>query len=175
MTGVQTCALPIYDKKALTQVNVSSPSLYVRKYTPDNLILNNIDTYKGAALIVDVPRGIGIASLGNNVLGGLALSAVAGDISIDSTDYLFQKNRGTVAYFTNSNASSFYLPANPHEGQVVIVIQGSTGKITFYHPSKSLIIQNTVKSSGGFYSGKQGQLNIFVYIGTMWYGTYSNG
>lgn len=168
-------AITMYDKKALTQVNVSSPSLYVRKYTPDNLILNNIDTYKGAALIVDVPRGIGIASLGNNVLGGLALSAVAGDISIDSTDYLFQKNRGTVAYFTNSNASSFYLPANPHEGQVVIVIQGSTGKITFYHPSKSLIIQNTVKSSGGFYSGKQGQLNIFVYIGTMWYGTYSNG
>lgn len=168
-------AITMYDKKALTQVNVSSPSLYVRKYTPDNLILNNIDMYKGAALIVDVPRGIGIASLGNNVLGGLALSAVAGDISIDSTDYLFQKNRGTVAYFTNSNASSFYLPANPHEGQVVIVIQGSTGKITFYHPSKSLIIQNTVKSSGGFYSGKQGQLNIFVYIGTMWYGTYSNG
>ena len=167
--------IQMYDKMALSTLSVSSPSLYVRKYSPDSMILNNIDKYYGAALIVDVPRGIGIASLGNNVLGGLALSAVAGDISIDSTDYLFQKNRGTVAYFTNSNACSFYLPANPHEGQVVIVIQGSTGKITFYHPSKSLIIQNTVKSSGGFYSGKQGQLNIFVYIGTMWYGTYSNG
>ena len=168
-------AITMYDKKALTQVNVSSPSLYVRKYSPDSSIINNIDKYNGAALIVDVPIGVGVASLGNNVLGGLALSACAGDFDVGSTDYLFQKNRGTVAYFTNSSGRRFYLPANPHEGQVVIVIQGSTGNITFYHPGKRLVIQNTVKDSGGFYSGKQGQLNIFVYIGSMWYGTYSNG
>ena len=168
-------AITMYDKKALTQVNVSSPSLYVRKYSPDSSIINNIDKYNGAALIVDVPIGVGVASLGNNVLGGLALSSCAGDFDVGSTDYLFQKNRGTVAYFTNSSGRRFYLPANPHEGQVVIVIQGSTGNITFYHPGKRLVIQNTVKDSGGFYSGKQGQLNIFVYIGSMWYGTYSNG
>lgn len=167
--------IQMYDKKALSTISVSSPSLYVRKYSPDSMILNNIDKYYGAALIVDVPKGVGVASLGNNVLGGLALSAVAGKENIDSTDYLFQRNRGTVAYFTNSNDRSFYLPANPHEGQVVIVIQGSTGNITFYHPGKRLVIQNTVKDSGGFYSGKQGQFNIFVYIGSMWYGTYSNG
>ena len=168
-------SIKMYDKKAITQENVSSPSLYVRKYSPDNSIINNIDKYNGAALLVDVPIGVGIGSLGNNVLGGLALSSCAGDSDIGSTDYLFQKNRGTVAYFTNSSDRRFYLPANPHEGQVVIVIQGSTGKITFFHPNKSLVIQNTVKSSGNFYSGKQGQLNIFVYIGSMWYGTYSNG
>ena len=170
--------IQMYDQKALgtnpTQ-SVSSPSLYVRKYTPDNAIINNIDKYYGAALIVDVPQGIGITSLGNNVLGGLALSAIAGDLDIGSTDYLFQKNRGTVAYLTNSSGRRFYLPDNPHEGQVVIVIQGSTGNITFYHPGKRLVIQNTVKDSGGFYSGKQGQFNIFVYINSMWYGTYSNG
>ena len=170
--------IQMYDQKALgtnpTQ-SVSSPSLYVRKYSPDSMILNNIDKYYGAALIVDVPKGVGVASLGNNVLGGLALSAVAGDLDIGSTDYLFQKNRGTVAYLTNSSGRRFYLPDNPHEGQVVIVIQGSTGNITFYHPGKRLVIQNTVKDSGGFYSGKQGQFNIFVYINSMWYGTYSNG
>lgn len=170
--------IQMYDQKALganpTQ-SVSSPSLYVRKYSPDSIILNDIDKYYGAALIVDVPKGVGVASLGNNVLGGLALSAVAGDLDIGSTDYLFQKNRGTVAYLTNSSGRRFYLPDNPHEGQVVIVIQGSTGNITFYHPGKRLVIQNTVKDSGGFYSGKQGQFNIFVYIGSMWYGTYSNG
>lgn len=167
--------IQMYDKKALSTISVSSPSLYVRKYSPDGMILNNIDKYYGAALIVDVPKGVGVASLGNNVLGGLALSAVAGDLDIGSTDYLFQKNRGTVAYLTNSSGRRFYLPDNPHEGQVVIVIQGSTGNITFYHPGKRLVIQNTVKDSGGFYSGKQGQLNIFVYIGSMWYGTYCNG
>lgn len=167
--------IQMYDKKALSTISVSSPSLYVRKYSPDSMILNNIDKYYGAALIVDVPKGVGVASLGNNVLGGLALSAVAGDLDIGSTDYLFQKNRGTVAYLTNSSGRRFYLPNNPHEGQVVIVIQGSTGNITFYHPGKRLVIQNTVKDSGGFYSGKQGQFNIFVYIGSMWYGTYSNG
>jgi hypothetical protein len=167
--------IQMYDQKALSTLSVSSPSLYIRKYSPDSMTLNNIDKYYGAALIVDVPKGVGVASLGNNVLGGLALSAVAGDLNIDSTDYLFQRNRGTVAYFTNSNNRSFYLPANPHEGQVVIVIQGSTGNITFYHPGKRLVIQNTVKDSGGFYSGSQGQFNIFVYIGSMWYGTYSNG
>ena len=170
--------IKMYDQKALgsnpTQ-SVSSPSLYVRKYSPDSSILNNIDRYYGAALLVDVPIGVGVASLGNNVLGGLALGAVAGNLDIGSTDYLFQKNRGTVAYLTNSSACSFYLPASPHEGQVVIVIQGSTGKITFYHPGKRLVIQNTVKDSGGFYSGSQGQFNIFVYIGSMWYGTYCNG
>lgn len=170
--------IKMYDQKALgsnpTQ-SVSSPSLYVRKYSPDSSILNNIDRYYGAALLVDVPIGVGVASLGNNVLGGLALSAVAGNSDIGSTDYLFQKNRGTVAYFTNTSVCSFYLPANPHEGQVVIVIQGSTGKITFHHPGKRLVIQNTVKDSGVFYSGSQGQLNIFVYIGSMWYGTYCNG
>ena len=165
----------MYDQKALSTLSVSSPSLYIRKYSPDSMTLNNIDKYYGAALIVDVPKGVGVASLGNNVLGGLALSAVAGDLNIGSTDNLFQKNRGTVAYLTNANGRSFYLPANPHEGQVVIVIQGSTGNITFYHPGKRLVIQNTVKDSGGFYSGKQGQFNIFVYIGSMWYGTYSNG
>lgn len=167
--------IQMYDKKALSTISVSSPSLYVRKYSPDSMILNNIDKYYGAALIVDVPKGVGVASLGNNVLGGLALSAVAGDLDIGSTDYLFQKNRGTVAYLTNSSGRRFYLPDNPHEGQVVIVIQGSTGNITFYHPGKRLVIQNTVKDSGGFYSGKQGQFNIFVYINSMWYGTYSNG
>lgn len=167
--------IQMYDKKALSTQSVSSPSLYVRKYSKDSTILNNIDKDYGAALIVDVPRGVGVASLGNNVLGGLALSAFAGNSDIGSTDDLFQKNRGTVAYFTNSSVCSFYLPANPHEGQVVIVIQGSTGNITFYHPGKRLIIQNTTKKSGEFYSGNQGQLNIFVYIGTMWYGTFSNG
>lgn len=167
--------IQMYDQKALSTLSVSSPSLYIRKYSPDSMTLNNIDKYYGAALIVDVPKGVGVASLGNNVLGGLALSAVAGDLNIGSTDNLFQKNRGTVAYLTNANGRSFYLPANPHEGQVVIVIQGSTGNITFYHPGKRLVIQNTVKDSGGFYSGSQGQFNIFVYIGSMWYGTYSNG
>ena len=170
--------IQMYDQKALgtnpTQ-SVSSPSLYIRKYSPDSVIWDNIDKYYGAALIVDVPKGVGVASLGNNVLGGLALGAVAGNSDIGSTDYLFQKNRGAVAYFTNSSACSFYLPANPHDGQVVIVIQGSTGKITFHHPGKRLVIQNTVKDSGVFYSGSQGQLNIFVYIGSMWYGTYCNG
>lgn len=167
--------IQMYDKKALSTLSVSSPSLYIRKYSPDSMTLNNIDKYYGAALIVDVPKGVGVASLGNNVLGGLALSAVAGDLNIGSTDYLFQKNRGTVAYLTNANGRSFYLPANPHDGQVVIVIQGSTGNITFYHPGKRLVIQNKVKDSGEFYSGSQGQLNIFVYIGSMWYGTYCNG
>lgn len=167
--------IQMYDKKALRTLSVSSPSLYIRKYSPDSMTWNNIDQYSGAALIVDVPKGVGVASLGNNVLGGLALSAVAGNSDIGSTDYLFQKNRGTVAYFTNTSGCSFYLPSNPHDGQVVIVIQGSTGKITFHHPGKRLVIQNTVKDSGGFYSGSQGQLNIFVYIGSMWYGTYCNG
>ena len=167
--------IQMYDKNGKNQKSVSSPSLYVRKYTNDNSIINNIDKDYGAALIVDVPKGVGVASLGNNVLGGLALSAVAGNSDIGSTDYLFQKNRGAVAYFTNSSACSFYLPANPHEGQVVIVIQGSTGNITFHHPGKRIVIQNTVKDSGVFYSGSQGQLNIFVYIGSMWYGTYCNG
>ena len=167
--------IQMYDKNGTTPKNVSSPSLYVRKYTGNNLIINNIDKDYGAALIVDVPSGVGVASLGNNVLGGLALSAVAGNSNIGSTNDIFQKNRGTVAYFTNSSVCSFYLPASPHEGQVVIVIQGSTGKITFYHPSKSLVIQNATKKSGEFYSDNQGQLNIFVYIGSMWYGTFSNG
>ena len=167
--------IQMYDKNGTTLKDVSSPSLYVRKYTGDDTIINNIDKDYGAALVVDVPRGVGVASLGNNVLGGLALSAVAGNKDIGSTNDIFQKNRGTVAYFTNSSACSFYLPASPHEGQVVIVIQGSTGKITFFHPSKNLVIQNTTKKSGEFYSGSQGQFNIFVYIGSMWYGTYSNG
>lgn len=167
--------IQMYDKNGKTPKDVSSPSLYVRKYTGDYTIINNIDKDYGAALIVDVPRGVGVASLGNNVLGGIALSAVAGNSDIGSTNDIFQKNRGTVAYFTNSSACSFYLPASPHEGQVVIVIQGSTGKITFFHPSKNLVIQNTTKKSGEFYSGSQGQFNIFVYIGSMWYGTYSNG
>lgn len=170
--------IQMYDQKALdtnpTQ-SVSSPSLYIRKYSPDSMTLNNIDKYYGAALIVDVPKGVGVASLGNNVLGGLALGAVASNLDIGSTDYLFQKNRGAVAYLTNSSECRFYLPANPHDGQVVIVIQGSTGKITFYHPGKRLVIQNTVKDSEQFYSGSQGQFNIFVYIGSMWYGTYCNG
>lgn len=167
--------IQMYDKNGKTPKNVSSPSLFVRKYTGDDSIINNIDKDYGAALIVDVPKGVGVASLGNNVFGGLALSAVAGKENIDSTDYIFQRNRGTVAYFTNDNGRSFYLPANPHDGQVVIVIQGSTGNITFYHPGKKLVIQNAVKDSGQFYSGSQGQFNIFIYIGSMWYGTYCNG
>ena len=167
--------IQMYDKDGTSLKDVSSPSLYVRKYSSDNMILNNIDKYYGAALIVDVPIGVGVASLGNNVLGGLALGAVAGNSDIGTMDNLFQKNRCAVAYLTNSSRGNFYLPANPHEGQVVIVIQGSTGKITFHHSGKRLAIQNAVKESGEFYSDSQGQLNIFVYIGSMWYGTYSNG
>ena len=152
---------------------MGSPSVYIRKYTPENVWLNNIDSPIGAALVVDVPRGIGITSFGNNVFGSIALGALATYSDVSSTNELFQRNRAAIAFMTSS--SSFYLPSSPQEGQVVIVVQSGSGRVTFYHPGKTLIMKGTTRSSGTFSSSTQGQFNFFVYTSSQWYGTYCNG
>lgn len=75
-----------------------------------------------------------------------------------------------VVICTNSSEITLTLPANPIEGQTLIIIQGS-GKRVYIVPYGDEVIYcggQTRDKSNKFFSGTIGQFNIFVFIRGNW-------
>lgn len=75
-----------------------------------------------------------------------------------------------VVICTNGSDMTLTLPANPLEGQTLIIIQGSTSRVNIipYGYEKIYCKGETNDKNNKFYSGKIGQFNIFVYVRGAW-------
>ena len=75
-----------------------------------------------------------------------------------------------VVICTNGSEMTLTLPANPLEGQTLIIIQGSASRV-YIVPSGNEVIYcggYTRDRNNKFYSGMIGQFNIFVFINNNW-------
>lgn len=75
-----------------------------------------------------------------------------------------------VVICTNGYDITLTLPANPLEGQTLIIIQGSTSRVSIipYGDEKIYCHGETRDKNTKFYSGTIGQFNIFVYVRGAW-------
>lgn len=75
-----------------------------------------------------------------------------------------------VVICTNNSDMTLTLPANPLEGQTLIIIQGNTNRVYIvpYGTEKIYCKGETNDKNNKFYSGTIGQFNIFVYVRGAW-------
>lgn len=79
-----------------------------------------------------------------------------------------------VVLCTNGSDMTLTLPDNPVDGQTLIIIQGSSGKVYIVPPDgKEIHFGGSIKHSSDignnrFWSGTRGQFNILVFINDAW-------
>ena len=79
-----------------------------------------------------------------------------------------------VVLCTNDSDMTLTLPDNPVDGQTLIIIQGSSGKVYIVPPNgKEIHFGGSIKYSSDignnrFWSGTKGQFNILVFINDVW-------
>lgn len=79
-----------------------------------------------------------------------------------------------VVYCSNDRDMTLTLPDSPVDGQTLIIIQGSTGKVYIVPPNgKEIHFGGSIKHNSDignnrFYSGTRGQFNILVFINDAW-------
>lgn len=79
-----------------------------------------------------------------------------------------------VVLCTNGSDMTLTLPDNPVDGQTLIIIQGSSGKVYIVPPNgKEIHFGGSIKHSSDignnrFWSGTKGQFNILVFINDAW-------
>lgn len=79
-----------------------------------------------------------------------------------------------VVLCTNDSDMTLTLPADPVDGQTLIIIQGSSGKVYIAPPNgKEIHFGGSIKHSSDignnrFWSGTRGQFNILVFINDAW-------
>lgn len=158
-------------------VNVNHAAMLVRKLSKGTSIGSSIDFSNPvndpsyAALHVDTDEGIGIRSIGGNLLGSIAQSLIKTYSIQDRQQIAIDNNRVGIIVMINEADANVKLPRNPIEGQMLIVIQ-TNGKVVFDPVESNRYIQCCNKlynnSSNKFFSNTKGQFNIFIWDGQAW-------
>lgn len=101
-------------------------------------------------------------------------AAIRGVFAPNSTSFYKDQqipNGIGVVYCSNSSDMTLTLPVNPVDGQTLIIIQGSNGRVYIIPPSNDVKIYcggYTRDRNNKFFSGMTGQFNIFVYFSGAW-------
>lgn len=101
-------------------------------------------------------------------------AAIRGVFAPNSTEFYKDQqipNGIGVVYCSNNSDMTLTLPVNPVDGQTLIIIQGSNGRVYIIPPSNDVKIYcggYTRDRNNKFYSGMTGQFNIFVYVSGAW-------
>lgn len=121
-------------------------------------------------------NGRDAAALGIETNGDFCLSAMGGlshlqGLSLDASTTSGSPNRTLFL----CSGDGFTMPSNPKDGQLVIVIQTTTSRITFHGGGKSF--RKGESTSNTATSGSAGQWNFFVYDDSVssWRCVYANG
>lgn len=121
-------------------------------------------------------NGRDAAALGIETDGDFCLSAMGGlshlqGLALDASTTSGSPNRTLFL----CSGGGFTMPSNPKDGQLVIVIQTTTSRITFYGGGKSFM--KGASTSNTATSGSAGQWNFFVYDNSesSWRCVYANG
>lgn len=104
-------------------------------------------------------------------------AAIRGVFAPNATDIYKDRqipNGVGVVYCSNGSDMTLTLPDSPVDGQTLIIIQGSTGKVYIVPPNgKEIHFGGSIKHSSDignnrFCSGTRGQFNILVFINGAW-------
>lgn len=151
-------------------------TVIIRKYslydygTGDYQAVRDYSDPSAAALNVDTDGGIGIRSIGGNLLGCIAQNVLSMSAAGNVQQNAINNNRVGIILMTNSSAVDIKLPKYPMTGQMLIVIQGNSR--IYFDPVVSgrrlYCCGKIYTTSDKFYSDDVGQFNILVWDGYNW-------
>ena len=178
-TKHQQTACDMYGYRSL---NVKNATMIVRKITKGSNMgstssaINSVDDPFYAALHVDTDEGIGIRSIGGNLLGSIAQNVIRTDSVTQKEQTAIDNNRVGIIVMTNSSTVDVKLPKNPITGQMLLVVQANSS-VNF----DPVVSGRKVYCSGDLYtlpkkfnSRTVGQFNLFVWDGYVWQVHYIN-
>lgn len=156
--------------------NVANATMIVRKLS-NGLNLNSsvsarnpVNNPAYAALHVDTDEGIGIRSIGGNLLGCIAQNVIRTGSVTQKEQTAIDNNRVGILVMVNSSEVNVKLPKTPMVGQMLIVVQGNSR--IYFDPvvsGRRLYCCGKIHTtSDKFYSDDVGQFNILVWDGYNW-------
>ena len=156
--------------------NVANATMIIRKIS-NALNLNSssgarnpVNNPAYAALHVDTDEGIGIRSIGGNLLGCIAQNVIRTDSVTQKEQTAIDNNRVGILIMVNSSEVNVKLPKTPMTGQMLIVVQGNSR--IYFDPvvsGRRLYCCGKIHTtSDKFYSDDVGQFNILVWDGYNW-------
>lgn len=156
--------------------NVANATMIVRKLS-NGLNLNSsvsarnpVNNPAYAALHVDTDEGIGIRSIGGNLLGCIAQNVIRTGSVTQKEQTAIDNNRVGILVMVNSSEVDVKLPKTPMVGQMLIVVQGNSR--IYFDPvvsDRRLYCCGKIHTtSDKFYSDDVGQFNILVWDGYNW-------
>lgn len=163
-------AARIVCKGSVNNVDLPTNYDYSTQYEPVQYIYSEPSKQESPALAINVIAkgfsGTPTAIQTNGAIRGV-LAPNAMSISWDGQTI---PNGVGVVICTNGSEMTLTLPANPLEGQTLIIIQGSDKRV-YIVPSGDEVIYcggQTRDKNNKFFSGMIGQFNIFVFIRDNW-------
>lgn len=165
-------AARIVCKGSVNSVDLPTNYDYNTQYEPVQYIFSEQSKKDSPALAINVIAkgfsGTPTAIQTNGAIRGVLAPNVM-SISWDQTI----SNGVGVVICTNSYDITLTLPVNPVEGQTLIIIQGSSGKVCIVPPNgKEIHFGGSIKHSSDinnrFWSGTRGQFNILIFINDAW-------
>lgn len=172
-------ACDMYGDRASGQIrpsNVNNATMIVRKITKSSnmsdtdVVINNVFDPAYAALNVDTDEGIGIRSIGGNLLGCIAQNVIRTDTVTQKEQTAIDNNRVGILVMVNSREVNVKLPRTPMVGQMLIVVQGNSR--IYFDPvisDRRLYCCGKIHTtSDKFYSDDVGQFNILIWDGHYW-------
>ena len=179
LTNYWQTACDMYGDRASGQTgssNVANATMIVRKLS-NGLNLsssvsarNPVNNPAYAALHVDTDEGIGIRSIGGNLLGCIAQNVIRTGSVTQKEQTAIDNNRVGILVMVNSSEVDVKLPKTPMVGQMLIVVQGNSR--IYFDPvvsGRRLYCCGKIHTtSDKFYSDDVGQFNILVWDGYNW-------
>lgn len=172
-------ACDMYGDRASGQTgssNVNNATMIVRKITKGSNMgstvsaVNNVFDPAYAALNVDTDEGIGIRSIGGNLLGCIAQNVIRTGSVTTEEQTAIDNNRVGILVMVNSSEVNVKLPKTPMVGQMLIVVQGNSR--IYFDPvvsGRRLYCCGKIHTtSDKFYSDDVGQFNILIWDGYYW-------
>lgn len=146
---------------------------YYDSYFPVSYIYSTKSSPNDPAFAINVQQVKGTTGERTAIQTNAAIRGVFAPNSMSISSYNNDKTipKGIgVVICTNNSEMTITLPANPLEGQTLIIIQGSTSRVSIipYGDEKIYCHGETRDKNTKFYSGTIGQFNIFVYVRGAW-------
>lgn len=157
---------------ANTAFNTPTEYGYDESYHPAEYIYTTKSLPNDPALAINVVKTNGSDDGERTAIQtNAAIRGVLAPNAISINDTRTIPNGIGVVICTNGSEMTLTLPANPLEGQTLIIIQGSDKRVYIIPPSNNVKIYcggYTRDRNNKFFSGMTGQFNIFVYVRSAW-------
>lgn len=154
---------------ANTAFNTPTEYGYDESYHPAEYIYATKSSPNDPAFAINV-QSSGTAGERTAIQTNAAIRGVLAPNAISINDTRTISNGIGVVICTNGSEMTLTLPANPLEGQTLIIIQGSTSRVYIVPSGNAKIYCGgyTRDKNNKFYSGAIGQFNIFVFVNNNW-------